>query len=64
MWATSLDLIRASIFVSKEIYGDVASVNNNVKKQPLSLLLNYKANPLLELLWMHWVLFTHNISCN
>jgi hypothetical protein len=32
MWATSLDLIRASIFVSKGIYGDVAYVNNNVKK--------------------------------
>jgi hypothetical protein len=44
MWTTSLDLIRASIFVTREIYGDVAFVSNNVKKLPLNLLLNYKAN--------------------
>jgi hypothetical protein len=46
MWATSLDLIRASIFVTREIYGNVAFVSNNVKK----LLLNYKANSLLKIL--------------
>jgi hypothetical protein len=53
MWATSLDLIGASIFVTREIHGDVAFVSNNVKKLPLNLLLNYKANSLLKILWMH-----------
>jgi hypothetical protein len=38
--------------------------NNNVKKLPFNLLLNYKASSLFKMLWMHWVLFTYNVSCN
>ncbi len=38
--------------------------NKNVKKLPLNLLLNYKVDTLLKILWMHWVMFTHNIGYN
>ncbi len=38
--------------------------NNNVKKLPLNLLLNYKVNSLLKILWMHQVIITHNIGYN
>jgi hypothetical protein len=38
--------------------------NNNVKKQPLNLILNYKVDSLLKILWMHWIMFTHNIGYN
>ncbi len=36
--------------------------NNNVKKLPFNLLLNYKVSSLLKILWMHWILFTHNVG--
>jgi hypothetical protein len=38
--------------------------NNNVKKLPLRLLLNYKANSLLKILQMRWVLIIHDIGYN